>query len=58
LNYYELEKNYDKINKLNLENKNSKILEQTKRLEIFRESLEKIKKEYLKYFKEFLDKLI
>jgi len=58
LNYYNLEKNYDKINELNNENKDSKILEQNKRLEIFKKDLEKVKGEYLKYFREFLEKVV
>ncbi len=57
INYYNLEKNYEKINKLNNENKSLKILEQNKRLELFKINLEKIKKEYLKYFRNFLSQL-
>jgi len=57
LNYYELERNYAKLNKLENNNKNSKILEQNKRLELFKIDLEKLKKQYLEYFKEFLDKI-
>ena len=57
MNYYNLEQNYNKIKKINSEYENSKILEQSKRLEIFRKDLEKVKEEYLKYFREFLDKI-
>ena len=57
MNYYNLEQNYNKIKKINSEYENSKILEQSKRLEIFKKDLEKVKEEYLKYFREFLDKI-
>ena len=57
MNYYNLEQNYNKIKKINIEYKNSKILEQSKRLEIFKKDLEEIKEIYFKYFKEFLEKV-
>ena len=57
MNYFNLEQNYDKIKKLNSEYKNSKILEQNKRLELFKKDLEKVRGEYLKYFREFLEKI-
>jgi len=57
MNYYNLEQNYNKIKKINSEYKNSKILEQSKRLEIFKKDLEEIKEIYFKYFKEFLEKV-
>jgi hypothetical protein len=58
MNYYNLEQNYDKILKINSKYKNSKILEQSKRLEIFKKDLIKIREEYLKYFRKYLDNLI
>jgi len=57
LNYYNLEESFLKIKNLENNLENTKILEQKNRLEITKENIEKIKKEYLEYFKIFLDKI-